>query len=474
MSSSPFPSPFQGINSSFQSQSTPLFTASNTMPQLVPQFKFAQPSSEKEINNLQNLTMNLATQQPNNRNFLSLESIISSNPVTADEITQLTQAVQSATQSVTPVEKVDQFKNTTADDVLNRIKDHQATKPVYKPFVFSNGKTLQGRMIKWTPQDIPNDENPITSLEQLSEILKKETEESCNLPTDKQMYLHDPEIPIFSFGDEVVVPQITIPSPQTIKSKIIEPFIDQGMTVYQSLRQGIPITWERLFNESAPHLKLISDILEEDEKINGMWYPLKQDLFKAFRYCPLTVPGTNIPYVKAVIIGMDPYPQLISYNRPKAVGMSFSVRRDDEDIPFSLRKIFQELELEYSSEGYRIPSHGDLTDIAVQGVLFLNKCPTFTPKFGPNEHIHLKKDFWKGFILNVINMITEICPKAIFVMWGADAQKLDGLIPAKMKRLMAAHPANRNANGGFLGCGHFKTINETLISTGQTPINWQT
>jgi uracil-DNA glycosylase len=271
--------------------------------------------------------------------------------------------------------------------------------------------------------------------------------------------------PQFIFSDVV-----NIPSPQQIKQNIIEPIIDQRMTVYDSLRQGIPATWEKLFLESAPHLSLISDLLQKDEQINGMWYPLKQDLFRAFRYCPLTVPNTNIPYLKVVIIGMDPYPQYLNGNPnyPKAVGMSFSIRPEDKDIPKSLHKIFEEME--QSIPGYRMPRHGDLTDLATQGVLFLNSCLTYSSRANPP---HVKTDIWRGFMLNVINIITETCPGAIFVMWGRDAQKLEKDIPPKMMRLNAMHPANRQ-NAGFLGCGHFRIINETLISRNQTPINWQT
>ena len=511
-SSQQFPSPFPPQQFPPQ-QFPPQQSSQSTLP-ISHQNPFATPSSQAEVNNLQNLTYTLAQQQPSTSGFLKLENIIGSKPVTEEELTTLIANVKtsstsatsatsstfpipsnvSASQPVTPVDQIGQFKNTTAEDVLNRIEEHQKSRPHYQPFIFPNGKTIAGKMIKWTKQDVPNNGQPITSLEQLSNILKQEVEETCNLPTTT-MYQYDSSIPDFLKNINPVssvdpIPQkdtdqfqfvfeekvdIPIPSPQSIKSKIIEPYIDQRMTMFDSLRMGLPATWERLFNESIPHLKLISDILQKDEMENGTWYPLKQDLFRAFRYCPLTVPGTNIPYLKAVIIGMDPYPQCLdgNVNHPKAVGMSFSIRRDDPVIPVSLRKIFQEMELEFSSEGYRIPSHGDLTDIAVQGVLFLNKCPTFTPRFGPNEHIHLKKDFWKGFIINVINIITEVCPKAIFVMWGGDAQKLDGLIPAKMKRLVAAHPSNRQ-NSGFLGCGHFRIINETLISQGERPINWQT
>jgi len=405
----------------------------------------------------------------------------SQSTIHSDSSSDFIKSLPSATQAATVVEKEGEYKVITADEILNVITEHEKNKPVYPQFSFPNGRKLDGRVIKWVKRESPNEGKMLTNMDDLLNCIKQEIEQNCNLPVDNIPEFVNPNIPehlkntqedtdLFHF-----TPQIHIPSPQTIKMNIRMPIVDQRGTVYDSLRQGLPPTWEKVFKDSEPHLGVISEVLQKDEQVNGMWYPRKQDLFRAFYYCPLTVPGTNIPYVKAVIIGMDPYPQYLNGDPtyPKATGMSFSIRPDDKIIPKSLNKIFEELEMEYGSEGYRRPEHGDLSDIAVQGVLFLNYCPTFSPKLQNTKLAHVKRDFWKGFMLNVIDAITSVCPNAIFVMWGRDAQNLEAHIPAKMKRLMAMHPANQR-NEGFLGCGHFRTINETLKSCGQREIDWQT
>lgn len=209
-----------------------------------------------------------------------------------------------------------------------------------------------------------------------------------------------------------------------------------------------PKGWEEVF------VDCLEDIKNATNKLNeiGPYFPHQRDIFRAFR-------AVALKDVRVVIVGQDPYPQLSRDGLPTATGMSFSVRREDPVVPASLRNIYKELSDEYPN--FRQPSHGDLSRWAEQGVLLLNKALTVTqgqPGVGPHEKM------WSGFIFKVVKAITVANPKVIFVMWGADAQKLERLLSEKIRRLKGVHPSPMSARRGFFGCGHFRQVNLLLHS----------
>ena len=85
-------------------------------------------------------------------------------------------------------------------------------------------------------------------------------------------------------------------------------------------------------------------------------YPPGRFIFNAFNLCPFDK-------VKVVIIGQDPY-----HGPGQAHGLCFSVN-DGVPFPPSLQNIFKEIQ---SDLGAPIPTSGNLTRWANQGVLLLN------------------------------------------------------------------------------------------------------
>ena len=85
-------------------------------------------------------------------------------------------------------------------------------------------------------------------------------------------------------------------------------------------------------------------------------YPPGRLIFNAFNLCPFQ-------QVKVVIIGQDPY-----HEPGQAHGLSFSVQ-DGVQYPPSLQNIFKEIAQDL---GRPVPSTGNLTRWAEQGVLLLN------------------------------------------------------------------------------------------------------
>lgn len=237
--------------------------------------------------------------------------------------------------------------------------------------------------------------------------------------------------------------------------------IDQTWSIERIASEAPPRTWEEVFEDAKAELHDVSMILDEQERTYGQYYPLKKDIFAAFQYTPLS-------NVKAVILGQDPYHQTININGaavPRAVGLSFSVRREDS-IPSSLQNIYTELA--NTVRGFTKPDHGDLREWASKGVLLLNSCLTVRPG-QPGSHGNI----WLGFINKVFKAIAAVNPYCVYTLWGREAQKLKPMLCERSIILEAAHPSGLSARRGFFGCNHFNLANDALIRQGKVGINWR-
>lgn len=213
-------------------------------------------------------------------------------------------------------------------------------------------------------------------------------------------------------------------------------------------------SWKKVLEpvfQSESFINLTSFVKEEYSRENI--FPEGKNIFNAFWHCPLD-------QIKVVILGQDPY-----HGPGQAHGLSFSVK---PGIPFppSLLNIFKEIK---NDLGKDLPSNGDLTRWADQGVFLLNATLTVRAHQAGS---HQKKG-WEEFTDEVIKKISEKREHVVFLLWGAYAQKKAELIDvSKHLILKAPHPSPLSAHRGFLGCGHFSKSNEYLISKGINPIEW--
>lgn len=190
--------------------------------------------------------------------------------------------------------------------------------------------------------------------------------------------------------------------------------------------------------------------------------------------CPLYPPKGSIPekclealgyfrpsQTRVIIVGQDPYP-----NPLNATGLAFSVPKD-RPIPASLRNIYKEMLNDGVIE--ELPTHGDLTHWAKQGVLLLNRVLSVRPGHpGSDRGIG-----WEKFTLDCINKAVDMSPYCVVVLWGRDAQdvavssKFNGLI------LEGGHPSPLNTLGNFAGGRYFSRANAWLEEVGIEPIDWR-
>lgn len=214
-------------------------------------------------------------------------------------------------------------------------------------------------------------------------------------------------------------------------------------------------SWKLALNPlfEKPYFAQIAAHLKTEIALHKTIYPKGSQIFNAFEQ-------THYDDVKVVILGQDPY-----HNPGQAMGLSFSVP-DGIKIPPSLSNIFKELK---ADTGTSIPSTGNLTPWAQQGVLLLNAVLTVRE----NEPASHSKIGWMNFTDDVIKHLSDQKSRLVFILWGNFAIQKQILIDAtKHKILKAAHPSPLSAYNGFFGCKHFSATNDYLVSHNKTPINW--
>lgn len=218
---------------------------------------------------------------------------------------------------------------------------------------------------------------------------------------------------------------------------------------------ALPSDWKNLLYEEfqREYMIKLKQSLVEERKIYSVFPPANQ-IFGALNQTPLS-------QVKVVILGQDPY-----HGRGQANGLAFSVNKGVK-IPPSLQNIYKELN---SDLGITIPSHGDLTLWANQGVLLLNTSLTVRES-EPASHAKLG---WEDFTNNLIEKLSINKKNLVFILWGKHAQNKTLLIDeTKHMVLKAAHPSPFSAYQGFFGCKHFSLTNQFLNQNGISPIEWQ-
>ena len=183
-------------------------------------------------------------------------------------------------------------------------------------------------------------------------------------------------------------------------------------------------------------------------------YPPGKLIFNAFNLCPFDK-------VKVVIIGQDPY-----HEPGQAHGLSFSVQ-DGVAYPPSLQNIFKEI---HDDLGTPVPTSGNLTRWAEQGVLLLNATLTVRAHVA-NSHATLG---WQTFTDAAIQALASQREHLVYMLWGGFARGKAYMINKEKNLVLeSVHPSPLSANrGGWFGQHQFSRCNAYLSQNGITPIKW--
>lgn len=210
------------------------------------------------------------------------------------------------------------------------------------------------------------------------------------------------------------------------------------------------VLWEEF---QKPYFRELRTFLQEEKQAGKTIYPPGPLIFNAFN-------TTSFDNVKVVILGQDPY-----HGPGQAHGLSFSVPNGVKPPP-SLANIFKELQTDLRLP---IPTSGNLTHWAQQGVLLLNAILTVQAN-SPASH---QNHGWEEFTHAVISTISKEKKGVVFLLWGRFAQEKSALIDERKHYILkSAHPSPFSATK-FFGCRHFSQTNDILAQNGQTPIDWR-
>ena len=201
-----------------------------------------------------------------------------------------------------------------------------------------------------------------------------------------------------------------------------------------------------------PYFELLTSFVRREYQTKQCFPPARL-IFNAFDSCPFE-------RVRVVIIGQDPY-----HDVGQAHGLCFSVN-DGVAIPPSLENIYKELNRDL---GKPIPTSGNLTHWAQQGVLLLNATLTVEAHRAGS---HQNKG-WEELTDAAIQALNTRREHIVYMLWGAYAQRKGQFIDRKKNLVLTApHPSPLSAYRGFIGCGHFSRANRYLEQNGEQPIAW--
>ncbi|WP_449435027.1 uracil-DNA glycosylase [Pedobacter steynii] len=202
------------------------------------------------------------------------------------------------------------------------------------------------------------------------------------------------------------------------------------------------------------YIKALKTFLQQEKQKGFTVYPKGSEVFNALDHTPFNK-------VKVVILGQDPY-----HGQGQAHGLSFSVQKGIT-VPPSLKNIYKELATDI--EGFSIPTHGNLTKWADEGVLLLNATLTVRAHEAGS---HQGKG-WEIFTDKIISQLSTQREGLVFLLWGRYAQNKSALIDqTKHTILAAAHPLLSQLIMDFLKLTFFQG-KRYFGKQGLSPIDWQ-
>ncbi|VVJ19954.1 Uracil-DNA glycosylase [Amycolatopsis camponoti] len=218
------------------------------------------------------------------------------------------------------------------------------------------------------------------------------------------------------------------------------------------LQDIVEAGWAEALEPVAPQVSAMGEFLRAEIAAGRTYLPAGEHVLRAFKQ----------PFhdVRVLIVGQDPYP-----TPGHAVGLSFSVAPDVRPIPKSLVNIYKE----YAEDlGYPLPSNGDLTPWADQGVLLLNRALTVQPG---KSNSHQGKG-WEEVTEQAIKALAARSEPMVAILWGRNARNLRPML-GEVPCIESAHPSPLSAHNGFFGSRPFSRANQLLEQQGAAPVDWK-
>lgn len=220
----------------------------------------------------------------------------------------------------------------------------------------------------------------------------------------------------------------------------------------RSLADLVHPSWAEALAPVAPTITAMGEFLREELAQGRGYLPAGEHVLRAF-----TIP---VDEVRVLVVGQDPYP-----TPGHAIGLSFAVAPDVRPLPRSLLNIHREL---VEDLGVDVPTNGDLTPWARQGVMLLNRCLTVRPG-APDSH---RGRGWEAVTDRAIEVLATRGGPLVAILWGRKARDLAPAL-GPVPRVESAHPSPLSARSGFFGSRPFSRTNDLLVQQGADAIDWR-
>lgn len=227
------------------------------------------------------------------------------------------------------------------------------------------------------------------------------------------------------------------------------------LVCFSNMDVKIENSWKSVLRDEfdKDYFVRLTEFVREEYRTAEAVFPPGNKIFAAFD-------ATPFDEVKVVILGQDPY-----HNYGQANGLCFSVG-DSVQMPPSLVNIFKEVN---SDTGAPIPTSGDLTRWARQGVLLLNATLTVRAHQAASH----QGRGWEQFTDAAVAALSARRENLVFLLWGNYAKRKGAVIDrSKHLVLESAHPSPLSAYHGFFGNHHFSRANAYLVEHGKVPVVW--
>jgi uracil-DNA glycosylase len=252
--------------------------------------------------------------------------------------------------------------------------------------------------------------------------------------------------PVASVAENKPTPTLASPSP-------VASVVQTVLTHLHSLRHAalLPEDWRQaLAPEFDKHyFRKLEKFLDAERQSHSV-APSENDVFRAFALTPFDD-------VRVVLLSDEP-----SSRRGYAQGIACSVADGIAPTP-ALGNMFRELRTDL---GCWIPTTGDLTPWARQGVLLLNS--VLTVRMGePGSH---RDHGWESFTDAVVQALSRREKPIVFLLMGAVGQRKERWVDIERHAVIRTpEPTSRD----FLGTKPFSAVNNALELCGQRAVYWQ-
>ncbi|MFN8085362.1 MAG: uracil-DNA glycosylase [Dermatophilaceae bacterium] len=217
------------------------------------------------------------------------------------------------------------------------------------------------------------------------------------------------------------------------------------------LRELVHPSWAQALAPVESVVAGLGEFLRAEVAAGRGYLPAGPHVLRAF--------AQPLDQVRVLIVGQDPYP---TPGHP--IGLSFAVAPTVRPIPRSLTNIYQELTADV---GVPMPTNGDLTPWADQGVLLLNRVLTVRPG-APASH---RSKGWEEVTGCAIGALVARGGPLVAILWGRDARGLAPML-GSVPRVESAHPSPLSASSGFFGSRPFSRANALLAEQRAAPVDW--